>query len=115
MKIQENGIVIAQVADQIGGDTAKSYLPSGYSGRCAIVTESGSDVIAVLSNGIEALRVAAYAITPDGGYGSVGIHPTQKDETHSSLLDWIAAGPIIRNQMEGYRTAPNPGKNDPVI
>lgn len=101
MESQRNGIVIAQIADQIGGDLATSFLPEGYSGHCAIVTESTSDVIAVLSSGIEAFRVAAYAITPDGGYGSVGIHPTQEDETHTSLLDWIAVGPGIRSQFDG--------------
>ena len=92
MNTQSNGIVIAQVADQIGGEVATSYLHPGYIGHCAIVAESNSDVIAVLSNGIEAFRVAAYAITPNGGYGSVSIHPTHLDQTHESLLDWIDVG-----------------------
>lgn len=100
LKTQISGIVIAQVADQIGGDVATSYLPAGYTGHCAIVAESNSDVIAVLSSGIEAFRVAAYAITPDGGYGSVSIHPTQLDETHESLLDWIDVGRKIRSAVE---------------
>jgi len=100
LKTQSSGTVIAQVADQIGGEAATSYLPAGYTGHCAIVAESNSDVIAVLSSGIEAFRVAAYAITPDGGYGSVSIHPTQLDETHESLLDWIDVGRKIRSAVE---------------
>ena len=57
-------------------------------------------MIAVLSSGIEAFRLAAYAITPHGGYGSVSIHPTQLDETHESLLEWIDVGPKIRSSVE---------------
>ena len=99
MKTQSSGIVIAQVADQIGGETATSYLPAGYTGRCAIVAESNSDVIAVLSSGMEAFRLAAYAITPDGGYGSVSIQPTDLDETHESLLDLIDRSPKIKSVL----------------
>ena len=90
MTTRASGIVIAQTAVEIGGDMATSYLPVGYSGRCAIVTESDAKVIAVLSSGIEAFRIAAYAITPDGGYGSVRIYPTQEEQTHASLCEWIS-------------------------
>ncbi|MBW4979918.1 hypothetical protein ABWH88_09560 [Marinobacter adhaerens] len=100
MTTRASGIVIAQTAVEIGGDMATSYLPVGYSGRCAIVADSDSKVIAVLSSGIEAFRVAAYAITPDGGYGSVNIQPTELGETHESLLDWIEVGPKIRCAVE---------------
>ncbi|MCD1649701.1 hypothetical protein [Marinobacter adhaerens] len=100
LKTRSSGTVIAQVADQIGGEVATSYLPAGYTGHCTIVAESTSDAIAVLSSGIEAFRVAAYAITPDGSYGSVSIHPTQLDETHESFLDWIDVGRKIRSAVE---------------
>lgn len=87
---QSEGTVIAQIASEIGGDAAISYLPHGYSGRCAIVTESAANIIGVLPDPLQAFRVAAYAIAPAGGYGSVGILPTLDRETHQSLREWVA-------------------------
>ncbi len=83
------GAVIAQVADEIGGTAATSYLPPNYSGRCAVLSQSSFETIAILPNGLEAFRVAAYAITPDGGFGSVEIQPSLECETHKSFMDWF--------------------------
>lgn len=85
------GAVIAQVADEIGGTAATSYLPPNYSGRCAVLSQSSFDTIAILPNGLEAFRVAAYAITPDGGFGSVEIQPSLECETHKSFMDWFGS------------------------
>jgi len=45
--------------------------------------------LAVLSSGMEAVRIAAYAITPDGGYSDVSVHPSSLEPTHSSFCNWI--------------------------
>ncbi|KXS55610.1 MAG: hypothetical protein AWU57_59 [Marinobacter sp. T13-3] len=82
--------VIATNPLSIGGDTAAEAVPDGYTGACAVVPVSGSDnVIAVLPSLNEARRVARYAKTPDGGYGSVVIEATSQPVTHETLEDWI--------------------------
>lgn len=81
--------LIASNAPEIGMDTAISYVSNGYLGHCAVVAAANNcSVIAVLPNEIEANSVARYAITPDGGYGSVYVEPTEKKITHSGFSDW---------------------------
>jgi len=76
----------------IGGDVATEAVPDGYTGACAVVPASDSDnVIAVLPSLNEARRVARYAKTPDGGYGSVVIEATRQPVTHETLEDWLLA------------------------
>ena len=72
---------------QIGGDDAVSYLEDAYDGITEVITMSGK-LVAVLPSPGEAKKVASYAITPDGGYGSVVIHSSSKDITHQSFDDW---------------------------
>lgn len=83
----DTGVVIAQISEQLGGMQALSYVPPGYVGNCAVM--SGSETLAVLSSGMEAVRIAAYAITPDGGYSDVSVHPSSLEPTHSSFCNWI--------------------------
>ncbi len=81
------GIVIAQTLDAVGGLQATSFIEPGYSGQCAVC--EGNKVIAVFPNNIEAIRAAAYAISPDGGFVGVSIHPSSELVTHASFMEWL--------------------------
>lgn len=82
--------IIAENPTEIGGDTATSMVRSTYQGACAVIEASGSGrVIAVLPSGAEANRVARYAITPAGGYGSVLVEETDQAVTHPNLESWV--------------------------
>ena len=80
--------LLAQNNDQIGGDTAISYVKEGYAGNCEIKTANGLSV-AILPTSSEAVSVARYAIKPEGGYGSVEIHSSTLAITHSNFNDWL--------------------------
>lgn len=81
--------VIAANAPAVGADAAISSVPEDYQGACAVVeASSGIRVIAVLPNKAEAFSVARYAITPDGGYGSVYVDASNEAVTHSSFEEW---------------------------
>ena len=80
--------LLAENDDQIGGDTAISYVEKGYVGACEIKTDNGFS-IAVLPTLEEAISVARYAIKPDGGYGSVEIHSSSLAITHSNFMNWL--------------------------
>ena len=82
--------IIAQLALEVGEHTAESNMPRDYVGACAVVSASdGKRVIAVLPSQTEASRVAAYAITPDGGFGSVFVRVSDAVCTHESFVDWL--------------------------
>ncbi len=81
-------MLLAKNPEQIGGDTATSYVREGYVGTCEIKTENDCSV-AILPTLKEAVSVACYAITPDGGYGSVEVHPSTLAITHSDFMDWL--------------------------
>ena len=57
----------------------------------AVITLCGNNdaTIAVLADHNEARRIAAYAITPDGGYCSVVVRATSAPVTHKDLESWI--------------------------
>lgn len=83
------GKVLARNAPEIGADTAISRVPNGYHGACAVIEDSGTDhVIAVLPTESVANSVANYAITPDGGYGSVIVEPSTAPITHRTFDEW---------------------------
>ena len=68
--------IIAEGPMQLGGEIAHSLVPDDYRGACKVVQDNLSDeVIVVLPSRQEAYRAARYAITPDGGYGSVRVTP----------------------------------------
>lgn len=79
-------IIIIEEPQQIGGHTVSSYLPEAYDGACRIVS-SNSESIAVLPNTLEAYKVAGFAITPNGGYGSVDIEPALIDDVTVKTFD----------------------------
>lgn len=76
---------------QLGGHQAFSDVPDDYEGVCAVQATCGSgELIAVLPNITEASRVAAYAITPDGGWCSVQVSAAPGMEvTHNSFMEWM--------------------------
>ncbi|MGX1201015.1 hypothetical protein [Marinobacter sp. MBR-105] len=75
---------------EIGADTAVSHVPTDYEGPCAVVqSQSSANVIAVLPSVMEASRVAGYAISPSGGYGSVYVEPTDLAVTCLALEEWL--------------------------
>jgi hypothetical protein len=83
--------IIHEAPAEIGAHTVETSLPSDYLGSCAIIqTSDRRTVIAIVPNFIEACRIAKYAITPDGGYGSVSIESTGNDCTHDSYLSWLS-------------------------
>lgn len=75
---------------EIGGHTALSQIPPGYSGPCGVFEESSVEtLICAFPSPVEAMRAAWYATTPDGGYGSVVVRPCDADRvTHSTFPDW---------------------------
>ena len=79
--------LINKSPSQIGGDDAISYLPDAYDGITEVITRNGK-LVAVLPSPGEARKVASYAITADGGYGSVVMRPSSKDITHQSFDAW---------------------------
>lgn len=83
--------VLSVGCERLGGETAISYVRNGYQGAC-VVKESGNNenVIAVLPCLDEAISVACYSITADGGYGSVAVFSTSLATTHSSFMDWLS-------------------------
>ena len=83
--------LIAEGALQLGGHQAFSDLPNDHEGACAVLDACGSDkLIAVLPNITEARRVAAYAITPDGGWCSVQVSAAPGIAvTHNSFMEWM--------------------------
>tara|TARA_Y100001933_G_scaffold264813_1_gene332787 strand:+ start:6388 stop:6642 length:255 start_codon:yes stop_codon:yes gene_type:complete len=75
---------------EIGADTAVSHVPTDYKGPCAVVqSQTSANVIAVLPSVMEANRVARYAISPSGGYGSVYVEPTDLAVTCLTLEAWL--------------------------
>lgn len=101
-------IVIAENAPEIGADTATSLVPANYQGPCAVVEASGRGLaVAVLPSSVEAYRVARYAITPDGGYGSVMVEMTERCITDQNFEDWLWGSSstfVADNQMgSGHR------------
>ncbi len=87
--------VVAQNAEQLGGDTATTELPEDYVGNCALVTQefSGRKVHAVFPSLEQACFAAGFAINPMmGGYGSVTIEAASHIPiTHLSWDDWTFA------------------------
>ena len=82
--------LIASGPLEIGGETVYSSVPLAYCGLCAVVDGGVREkVVAVLPSYTEARRVALYAITPDGGFGSVEIKPTASEPTHCTFYDWL--------------------------
>lgn len=73
-----------------GSPVAESSLYDGYDGPCVVEDINGKE-IAVLATRRDAERVASYAITPNGGYGSVEVKAASKDHvvTHQTFTCWI--------------------------
>ncbi|WP_286241118.1 hypothetical protein [Neptuniibacter halophilus] len=64
--------VIAREPEQVGGHTAVSKVSDGYDDTCVILSVNG-DYITSTPDYRVARQIAGYAITPNGGYGSVVI------------------------------------------
>lgn len=80
--------IISAISEIGCGDCAISELPNGYTGPCNVKTNNGS-LVAVLPNPDEAFRVASYAITQEGGYGSVVVDIATGEVTHQSFECWV--------------------------
>lgn len=83
--------IISEGPPQFGSSMAYSDAPEDYEGVCAVRDAGGSDkLIAVLPNISEARRVAAYAITPDGGWCFVQVSAAPgMAVTHNSFMEWM--------------------------
>jgi len=80
--------VVASLADDIDGYQAIAHFSPNYGGAVCVITLK--EVIAVLPNVEEALKVAAYAITPSGGYGSVSmLEAIHEFPTHRTFQEWL--------------------------
>lgn len=75
---------------EIGGHTARSQIPAGYSGPCGVFEDGVSEtLVCALPSLDEAMKAARYATTPDGGYGSVVVRPCDASSvTHATFPDW---------------------------
>lgn len=81
---------ICQMPDEIGGHVAVSDVPENYDGTCIVYEDNGSDrMIAVMPSYEEARRVAHYAVSVDGGFGSVRVSAAPGvTPTHGNFNDW---------------------------
>lgn len=90
MQADMQGNIVHEGPMEFGGETVTSFVEAGYVGHCAVKQDSSDQAnIAVLSCYGKALCLARYATTPDGGYGSVVVVPTDEPVTHFDLLNWI--------------------------
>lgn len=87
----DNQILVAMNPLEIGGDTAISDLPEEYKGKVQVVRDGDVDVIAVMPNVESGLSVARYAITPNGGFGSVFVlpAPAEMQVTENNFMEWL--------------------------
>jgi len=86
----DNVLIIARNSNHIGGDEAISRISVNYSGNCEVI-DLNNQSIAVLPVYTEAKKVAAYSITPDGGFGSVEvIESSDKKSTHETFIEWFS-------------------------
>lgn len=82
--------IIGEAPSELGGHTAISQVPGTYKGVCSVIEASGSGrIVAVLSSFAEACRVARYAISAEGGYGSVIVDKSNLPVTHSTFDAWL--------------------------
>jgi hypothetical protein len=82
-------MIIAKTDDKIGGEYVDCQVNENYVGRCEVKTFN--DVLVGIFPNLEVgISIARYAITPDGGYGSVEIiECSEKIITHESFDDWF--------------------------
>lgn len=86
--ITVTGRVISQIPMEIGGEICTAFFDEDYEGKTCVLTHD--EIVAVLPNVQEGLSVGRYAITPDGGYSSVGIFAaTEEPITHESFEEWL--------------------------
>ena len=76
--------------EQIGAHEAISTVPDNYTGTCKVIEDNGVNrIIAVLPTVEEAIKVASYAITPDGGFGNTRVEAAPGIElTHQNFNEW---------------------------
>lgn len=62
-----------------------------YEGIVQVVSQSDGEVIAVMPNAEEGFKVANFAITPIGGFGSVDVLPAASDMavTELNFMAWL--------------------------
>ncbi len=79
--------------NELGAGTATSEVAIGYSGKCEVKEKYSDKTIAVLPNSIEAEKVAGYACTPDGGFGSIIVTASKEKDalTHNSYEEWMSS------------------------
>ncbi len=87
--VPEANSLIAESQWQVGAETAVSTLSKGYVGPCRIITVN-DELVAVMPNKKEAFKVAQYAMSPGGGFGSVIVEEGSEQEiTHLSIEGWL--------------------------
>ena len=80
--------IVARTDDEINSCCAIVHYDDSYAGRVCVIRLD--EVVAVLPNPIEALKVAAFAITPNGGFGSVALLAAKNEfPTHNSFVEWL--------------------------
>lgn len=80
--------IVARTDDEINSCCAIVHYDDSYAGRVCVIRLD--EVVAVLPNPIEALKVAAFAITPNGGFGSVALLAAENEfPTHDSFVQWL--------------------------
>lgn len=89
-----NEDVIHQGPEEIGGETVRSLIETGYEGPCAVLEDNCLDVVICALPSYEEARMAAiFASTPDGGYGSTKIIPCKENDiTHEDFMTWAFFG-----------------------
>jgi len=81
--------VISKTHDCIGGEVAITNLPVSFKGKVEVVSLNGES-IAVTKNMALGSKISSYAITPDGGYGSVRIIKTKKKINVNNFEEWLS-------------------------
>jgi hypothetical protein len=84
-----SGKIYKQGDLEVGGEVVQTFIQDGYEGACSVFSFSSDELIACVSSVSEAYKIACYAISPDGGYGSVVVKPCKASKvTHNNFYEW---------------------------
>lgn len=84
----EESRIVAYSPDTFGGEYAAAFFDEDYEGKVCVI--SLYSIVAIVPNVKEALMIAAYAITPNGGFGSVDLLPAPDSAlTHATFDEWL--------------------------
>lgn len=80
--------IVDQGSIEFGGEYAVAHFPERYEGMVCLM--SVDNIIAIVPNVPEALRIVSYAIQPCRGYGCVSLFAAEGSlATHHDSFEWL--------------------------